>query len=34
VRAIPQVFINDDHIGNEEDLKIMAQDGRLETLIG
>ncbi|MDH3675667.1 MAG: thioredoxin family protein [Anaerolineae bacterium] len=34
LRAIPQIFINDNHIGNEEDLKMMAQDGRLEALIG
>jgi glutaredoxin len=34
LKAIPQIFINDNHIGNEEGLKMMVQDGRLELLIG
>jgi glutaredoxin 3 len=33
MRAIPQIFINDQHIGNEEDLKLMAEDGRLQALV-
>ena len=33
-RTIPQIFVNAHHIGNEEDLKLMAQDGRLEALVG
>lgn len=29
VRSLPQVFINGEHIGNDQDLQIWANDGRL-----
>jgi len=31
-RSIPQIFIDGTHIGNDEDLAILARDGKLETL--
>lgn len=31
-KAIPQIFINDDHIGGFEDLEILAHKGDLDTL--
>jgi glutaredoxin 3 len=29
VRSLPQVFIDGEHIGNDQDLQIWANDGRL-----
>ena len=28
VRSIPQIFVDDEHIGNEEDLRLLLQNGR------
>jgi glutaredoxin len=33
VKAIPQIFINGEHIGSFEDLTILADDGRLEKIL-
>ncbi len=30
-RSIPQIFIDGEHIGNEEDLKALALNGRFNT---
>ncbi len=29
VRSLPQIFVNGEHIGNDQDLQIWAKDGRL-----
>jgi glutaredoxin 3 len=29
-RSIPQIFINGNHIGNDEDLRILADKGGLD----
>ncbi len=29
VRSLPQIFVNGEHIGNDQDLQIWANDGRL-----
>jgi glutaredoxin 3 len=29
MRSLPQVFVNGEHIGNDQDLQIWANDGRL-----
>jgi glutaredoxin 3 len=29
VRSLPQVFVNGEHIGNDQDLQLWANDGRL-----
>lgn len=29
VRTLPQIFVNGEHIGNDQDLQIWASDGRL-----
>jgi glutaredoxin 3 len=34
VRAVPQIFIDGQHIGGCEDLEIIAGDGRLDAMIG
>lgn len=33
-RAIPQIFIDGEHIGGCEDLEILDQDGRLDAMVG
>ncbi len=33
-RAIPQIFVNGEHIGGCEDLELLDQDGRLDALVG
>ena len=33
-RAIPQIFINGEHIGGSEDLELLDQDGRLDVMAG
>ena len=33
LKTIPQIFINDEHIGGEEDLAIIAADGRLDQML-
>ena len=32
-RAIPQIFINGEHIGGSEDLELLDGDGRLDKLL-
>ncbi len=34
VRAIPQIFIDGEHIGGCEDLELLDQDGRLDAMVG
>ncbi len=29
VRSLPQIFVNGEHIGNDQDLQLWANDGRL-----
>jgi len=31
--SIPQIFINDEHIGGSDDLQALDADGRLDTLL-
>ena len=31
--SIPQIFINGEHIGGNEDLELLDGDGRLETML-
>ena len=33
-RAIPQIFIEGEHIGGCEDLELLNGDGRLDTMLG
>ncbi len=33
-RAIPQIFIDGEHIGGCEDLELLDQDGRLDAMVG
>ncbi len=33
-RAIPQIFIDGEHIGGFEDLEILNEDGRLDAMLG
>lgn len=28
IRSIPQIFVDGEHIGNEEDLRLLIQNGR------
>ena len=28
-KTIPQIFVNDEHIGNDEDLRLLIQKGQL-----
>ena len=30
VKAVPQIFVNSEHIGGGEDLRLMNEDGRLD----
>lgn len=32
-KAVPQIFINGEHIGGYEDLRLMNDDGRLDSLV-
>lgn len=32
-RAIPQIFVNGEHIGGSDDLEILDGDGRLEAML-
>jgi glutaredoxin 3 len=34
LKYYPQIFINDEHIGGEEELMILEADGRLKKLLG
>jgi glutaredoxin 3 len=34
LKYYPQIFINDEHIGGEEELMSMEADGRLDKLLG
>jgi glutaredoxin 3 len=34
LKYYPQIFINDEHIGGEEELMMLEADGRLRTLLG
>ncbi len=33
VKAVPQIFINGEHIGGFEDLRLLNEDGRLDGLV-
>jgi len=33
-RSVPQIFINDQHIGGCDDLYALDRDGRLDPLLG
>jgi glutaredoxin 3 len=32
-RSLPQIFVNGEHIGNDQDLQLWATDGRLEAAL-
>lgn len=32
-RTVPQIFINDEHIGGSDDLYALDQEGRLDSLL-
>jgi glutaredoxin 3 len=34
LKYYPQIFINDEHIGGEEELMMLEADGRLQKLLG
>ncbi|UHD17581.1 glutaredoxin domain-containing protein [Thiocapsa bogorovii] len=34
LKHYPQIFINDEHIGGEEELMMLEADGRLRKLLG
>ncbi|CAA6813034.1 MAG: Glutaredoxin 3 [uncultured Thiotrichaceae bacterium] len=34
LKYYPQIFINDEYIGGEEELMMLAADGKLEKLLG
>ena len=34
IKALPQIFVDGDHIGSYEDLVVLDDDGRLEKIIG
>lgn len=34
IRSLPQIFVNGEHIGNDQDLQIWANDGRLAAALG
>jgi glutaredoxin 3 len=34
VRAVPQIFIDGEHIGGYEDLQLLEESGRLDELTG
>lgn len=34
LKYYPQIFINDEHIGGEEELMVLEIDGKLEALLG
>ena len=33
VRAVPQIFIDGEHVGGYEDLQLLEESGRLEELV-
>lgn len=33
-RTVPQIFINDQHIGGSDDLLALERDGKLDSLLG
>jgi len=34
LKYYPQIFINDEHIGGEEDLLMLEHEGKLQALLG
>ena len=34
LKYYPQLFVNDEHVGGEEELLMLEADGRLEKLLG
>lgn len=32
-RSVPQIFINGQYLGNEQDFKLIVEDGRLDAIV-